>query len=77
MKVQASNTLALIGLVAAGLGITILPESVIGFLGRNVEVRPIHHPGFRSRTVLAWKRANRSQQVRDFVEVAKRLPARR
>jgi LysR family transcriptional regulator, benzoate and cis,cis-muconate-responsive activator of ben and cat genes len=77
VKVQASNTLALIGLVAAGLGITILPESVIGFLGRNVEVRPIHHPGFRSRTVLVWKRANRSQQVRDFVDVAKRLPARR
>ena len=29
--------LALIGLVAAGLGVTIYPESLIGFLGRTVE----------------------------------------
>lgn len=77
VRLQASNTLGLIGLVAAGLGITIVPESLIGALGRNVEVRPIHHGGFRSRTVLVWKRTNRSQQVKAFVDVAKRLPARR
>ena len=59
------------GLVAAGLGVTIYPESLIGFLGRNVEVRPIMHPLFRIRTVLAWKRSNRSRQVREFVDVAK------
>jgi DNA-binding transcriptional LysR family regulator len=77
VRLQASNTLALVGLVSAGLGITVIPESLIGFLGRNVEVRPIHHSGFRSCTVLVWKRTNRSQQVRAFVDVAKRLPARR
>ncbi len=71
VTLEASNTLALIGLVAAGLGVTIYPESLIGFLGRNVEVRQIIHPLFRSRTVLVWKRSNRSRQVRDFVEVAK------
>lgn len=77
VTLQASNTLALIGLVAAGLGVTIYPESLVGFLGRNVEVRPIQHREFRSRTVLVWKRSNRSQQVRDFVDVAKNLPPRR
>lgn len=77
VRLEASNTLALIGLVAAGLGITIIPESLIGFLGRNVDVRPVHHAGFRSRTVLVWKRTNRSPQIRAFVEVAKRVPARR
>ena len=71
VTLEASNTLALIGLVAAGLGVTIYPESLIGFLGRNVEVRPIMHPQFRNRTVLVWKRSNRSRQVRDFIEVAK------
>lgn len=76
VKLEASNTLALIGLVAAGLGITIYPESLIGFLGRNVEVRPIIHPNFRSRTALVWKRSNRSEQIRAFVAVAKNLPAR-
>ena len=77
VKVEASNTLALLGLVAAGLGVTIYPESLIGFLGRSVEARPIIHPEFRSRTILAWKRSNRSKQVRSFVDVAKNLPARR
>lgn len=73
---EASNTLALIGLVAAGLGVTIYPESLIGFLGRNVDARPIQHPGFRTETVLAWKRTNRSGPTRRFVEVATNLPVR-
>ncbi|MBI1169835.1 LysR family transcriptional regulator [bacterium] len=73
VTMEASNTLALTGLVAAGLGITILPESLISFLGRNVEARPIMHPDFRSRTILAWKRANRAPQVQAFVAVARML----
>lgn len=76
VRLEASNTLALIGLVAAGLGVTIYPESLIGFLGRNVEVRPIQHPDFRSETVLVWKRTNRSGPTRRFIEVATKLPPR-
>lgn len=76
VTLEASNTLALIGLVAAGLGVTIYPESLIGFLGRTVEVRQIMHPAFRSRTVLVWKRSNRSNQVQAFVEVAKHIGLR-
>ena len=76
VRLEASNTLALIGLVAAGLGVTIYPESLIGFLGRNVEVRPIQHPDFRSETVLAWKRTNRSGPTRRFIEVATKLAPR-
>lgn len=71
-KLEASNTLALIGLVAAGLGVTVYPESLIGFLGQNVASRPIIAPNFRSRTVLAWKRNNRSRAVLDFVATATR-----
>ncbi|SMD09757.1 LysR family transcriptional regulator [Primorskyibacter flagellatus] len=74
---EASNTLALIGLVSAGLGVTIYPESLIGFLGRTVETRPIIHPDYRSRTVLAWKRNNRSRAVLHFVETAKKQGTRR
>lgn len=68
---EASNTLALIGLVAAGLGVTILPESLIGFLGRSVEVRQIMHPNFRSNTILVWRRAAAAPQVRAFVDLAR------
>lgn len=71
-KLEASNTLALIGLVSAGLGVTIYPESLIGFLGNNVETRPIMHSGFRSRTVLVWKRNNRSRAVLNFIDTAKK-----
>lgn len=76
VRIEASNTLALIGLVAAGLGVTVYPESLIGFLGRNVEVRHLHHPAFRIHTVLAWKRANRTTQVGAFVDIARQLTAR-
>ena len=70
---EASNTLALLGLVAAGLGVTIMPESLIGFLGRNVELRQIMHPGFRSRTILAWRRGNASPQLQAFIKLARQL----
>lgn len=70
-RLEASNTLALIGLVAAGLGVTVYPEGLIGFLGRNVETRPIIAEGFRSRTTLSWKRNNRSRAVLDFVDTAR------
>lgn len=76
VRLEASNTLAIQGLVAAGLGITIYPESLIGALGRQVEVRPLHAPGFRIRTVLVWKRANRATQLRAFVDVARQVALR-
>lgn len=73
VRLEASNTLALIGLVTAGLGVTVYPESLIGFVGDTLEVRPINHQQFRSRTALVWKKSNRSRQVRAFVEVARDL----
>ena len=73
VALEASNTLALLGLVAAGLGVTIFPESLIGFLGRNVEVRQIMDPAFRSRTIIAWRRGNPSPQVQAFVQLARQL----
>jgi DNA-binding transcriptional LysR family regulator len=73
---EASNTLGLFGLVSVGLGVTIYPESLIGFAGRNIEARPITHDAFHIETVLAWKSTNRTKAVRKFVEIAKNLPTR-
>ncbi|WP_022728917.1 LysR family transcriptional regulator [Fodinicurvata sediminis] len=73
---EATNPLALIGLVAAGLGITIYPESLLDYLGNRVEARPVVHPDFRSKTVLVWKRANRSRAVLNFVETSRHLQVR-
>ena len=64
LKLEASNTLALIGLVSAGLGVTIHPESLVGFLGNQDEVRPIMHTASRpcwfgcGRTALQCSRAS-------------------
>lgn len=66
---EASNTVALLGLVATGIGITILPESLVSLFGQRVAARKIIHPSFKVQTVLVWKRTNRSQQVRDFVKL--------
>ncbi|MDO4682963.1 MAG: LysR substrate-binding domain-containing protein [Lautropia sp.] len=76
ISLEASNVLALQGLVAAGHGITLCPESLMGFLGRSVEARPILHPGFCIQTALVWRHDNRSQSVRHFVEIARHLPSR-
>lgn len=73
VTLEASNTLALLGLVAAGLGVTIFPESLLGFLGRHVEVRQIMHPAFRSNTILAWRRGNLSPQLKSFLALARQL----
>lgn len=70
-SLEASNTLALIGLVAVGLGITIYPESLIRYLGKSVAVRPTLHPTFRSRTILVWRKRNGSALVRHFGSAAK------
>ena len=62
ITIEASKTLALLGLVAAGLGVTVYPESLIGFLGRSVEVRPIIEawrltpPPGGAPVALAWTR---------------------
>jgi DNA-binding transcriptional LysR family regulator len=76
IRLEASNTLALLGLVAAGLGVTVYPKGLIGFLGSNVETRPIAHSAFCIQTVLVWRRTNRTRAVRSFIEVAKEQFAR-
>ncbi|TVQ57897.1 MAG: LysR family transcriptional regulator [Rhodobacteraceae bacterium] len=73
--VEASNTLAILGLVAAGLGATVWPESLARHLGRSLETRPIARPGFRVATALVWRRANRAAAVTRFVEAARAAAA--
>lgn len=73
ISLQASNTLALNGLVEAGLGITIYPKSLVKFLGNGLRAVPIDHPDFRTETVLVWKRLNRARSVAQFIDVARGL----
>lgn len=72
--VEAAHTLALAGLVAAGLGVTIFPESLLGVLGPGLTARPIRHPAFRMRTALFWLRTNRSRELADFLSLVPQTP---
>ena len=70
IKQEASNTLALSGLVAAGLGITVCPESLAETLAGPVTISKIAHGDFKVETVLVWSRLNRSRVLSEFVDAA-------
>lgn len=72
VPLQPSNMMALIGLVRAGLGPTVLPESVAPALPGGLAIRPIAADGFVIDTVLTWRRGDASPLVRDFVATATR-----
>jgi LysR family transcriptional regulator, benzoate and cis,cis-muconate-responsive activator of ben and cat genes len=76
IALEASNPMALLGLVAAGLGVSVYPESLVGFVGDSVCFRPIDDPRFRLETILAWKRSPQSELVRSFVSLAREGAAR-
>lgn len=73
IKHEASNTLAIIGLVAAGLGITVFPESLAKSLEGTVSVGKIDDEHFKIETVLVWRRLNRSKPLLAFVKAAEAL----
>ncbi|WP_126975405.1 LysR family transcriptional regulator [Frigidibacter oleivorans] len=68
-RFEAAHTLAIAGLVAAGLGITVFPESLVGVLGPGVVARRIEHPLFRSHISIAWSGANASPELRGFIDL--------
>lgn len=70
ISMEASSTLGLLGLVAAGVGITIWPSGITNLLSGRLMSRPIADPAFESQTVLVWKRLNRSASLRKFVAAA-------
>ncbi len=73
---EASQTHAVMGLVSAGLGIAMVPESVRVIGMRGVVLRPVTRGAPRARTALAWQRGNDSPLLRGFLETA-RAAARR
>jgi len=76
VQYEASSTLAFLGLVNAGLGVTIYPESMMRYLSaRSLFARPIANIKFEIQTVLVWKKNNASKLVDQFIEVAKKVPA--
>ena len=63
---EATSIQAVLGLVAAGLGISLLPASVRG-LGRSGVSFTTLSPSPRSSVLVAWRRDDRSPLTREFV----------
>jgi DNA-binding transcriptional LysR family regulator len=70
---EANQTHTVVGLVSAGIGVALVPESTqrIGLAG--VAYRPLRETTPRSRTAIAWRRADPSPSLAAFLDVARRV----
>jgi DNA-binding transcriptional LysR family regulator len=68
---EADGALSLLGLVSAGFGVALVPETFRQILPVEVEFRPLRPtiPTFDS--YIAWRRDNQSTVLRTFLEVLK------
>jgi len=72
---EAGEQHTIIGLVAAGLGYSITAEGLMHWGTESVVYRPLAHPNAWVPMAVAWRRADRSDPVRWFVETARELGA--
>jgi len=70
---EAPQIVAVIPLVAAGLGISIVPRSTTRILSDEVRYVPIEGHAPTAEIRLAYRRQDASQAVKNFVGVARRL----
>jgi DNA-binding transcriptional LysR family regulator len=62
-----------VALVAAGVGIAILPQSVVLAQSRNVLVKPLPSSAGFSEIAIAVRRLDNSSLIESFVQVAERF----
>ena len=69
---EAPQIVAVIPLVAAGLGVSVVPQSTARILSDEVCYRPIEGVAPRAEICLAYCRRNASRAIQNFVAVARR-----
>jgi LysR family transcriptional regulator, benzoate and cis,cis-muconate-responsive activator of ben and cat genes len=74
---EAWPTESILGMVGAGVGISILPAMAQRQQVANVEYRPLSERFAAADIAMAWKRTNDSRTLRRFVEVARECRLRR
>jgi DNA-binding transcriptional LysR family regulator len=67
---EAPELHALVGLVAAGLGVAFVPSSLQNWSGLNVVYRPLKHASAWVWMSLAWSRAHHSPLIGSLIDVA-------
>jgi DNA-binding transcriptional LysR family regulator len=68
---EASEWQTIIGLVSAGIGVSLVPESVATFRRPRVAYRPLRGPNASLEIAIAQRRDDRSPLVAQFREVAR------
>jgi len=74
---EAAPMQNVIGLVGAGIGIAIVPESVQKIRVPEVEYRPFDRPLPQAEIALAWRKGDRNPVVGAFFEVARAVASQR
>ncbi|WP_371228053.1 LysR family transcriptional regulator [Roseovarius sp. 2305UL8-3] len=73
VRYEASNALGILGLVSAGLGVSIYSQGIARFQPRTIMTKPISDCDARISTLLAWNRAYKTPALTNFVAVAEEL----
>lgn len=72
---EAVQSQTIVSLVAAGLGVAIVPESIRGLQRTGVAYRPFRERSPRVQTLAAWRRDDDSPVLRNFLAVVRELTA--
>lgn len=70
---EVAEMQTLVGLVAAGLGISLVPASTRTLFSRHVRYLPLADVTEQAELTLAWRREGLSEVAREFVRVAQGL----
>lgn len=70
---EANQTHTVVGLVSAGIGVALVPASTQKIGLEGVAYRPLREATPRSRTAVAWRRADASPVIAAFLDVARRV----
>ncbi len=71
---EAPQIASIVYMVAAGFGVSIVPRSIDQIRAEGVQYLPIEGEGPRAPIGLAYRKADHSTAVRNFVELARRTP---
>jgi DNA-binding transcriptional LysR family regulator len=68
---EASEGHTIVGLVAAGLGVSLVPETLSAWRQRDVVYRPLADAAARVAMCVGWRRGDRSDAVASFLATAR------
>jgi DNA-binding transcriptional LysR family regulator len=68
---EVAETQTVIGLVAAGVGVSLVPESVRALVRAGVTYRPLDGEAPKVRLTMAWRAADDSPVLNRFLEMAR------